>query len=238
VVDAAHALAATCRCLSEDLGYSHEECDRPSDELRPHPVLADFLAKRRGNPIGQEVIQELAPKVIAYSLHAGRWRGATWHHEALAVVWLLAAAIHRADSARDAYPYFARLQRDGRLLPTREDIARVIRQRALTFARSLAADVPAIRQHAIAHPDQIQDVVLGGRVQIRVLYESGEPAFLTVAISSRLLPGSLVLPPTWELQVLAAFFPRSSLEGIFYAYDIGGQPLRPDERGYYDAAGA
>jgi hypothetical protein len=236
VGDAVHALAATCRCLGEDLGFPPEECDRPLDELRSHPVLADFMAKRQGTPIGQEVIQELAPKLIAYSLHAGRWRGATWHHEALGVVWLLAAAIHRADSARDSYPYFARLQRDGRLLPTREDIARVIHQRALTFAHSLVKDVPAIRRQAVAHPDRVQDVVLGGRVQLRVLYEPGEPAFLTVAVSSRLLPGALLLPGAWEMQLLAAFFPKSSLGNISYADDIGGQPLRPDERGYYDMA--
>jgi hypothetical protein len=234
VTDASYALAATRRCLVDDLGFSGEDCDRSLDELRSHRVIADFLIKRPVSPTGQEVIQELAPKLIAYSLHAGRYRAATWYHEALAVVWLLAAAIHRADSARDAYPYFARLQRDGKLLPTRADIARVVGERALTFARSLVHEVPALRHQAIAQPHQVNEAILGGRVRVRLLYESGDPAFLIVAISSRLLPGILVLPAQWEMQLLAAFFPKSSLESICYTDTIGGQPLRPDERGYYD----
>ena len=63
--DASYALAATRRCLVDDFGFSGEECDRSLDELRSHRVIADFLTKRQVGPIGQEVIQELAPKLIA-----------------------------------------------------------------------------------------------------------------------------------------------------------------------------
>ena len=96
--DATYALAVTRRCLIDDLGFSREDSERSLDELRHRPVIADFLTKRQVSPAGQEVIQELAPKLIAYSLHKGRYRAATWYHEALAVVWLLAAALHRTDS--------------------------------------------------------------------------------------------------------------------------------------------
>lgn len=40
-------LSATCRCLTEDLGLSHEMCDRPISEfIAAHQVIADFVKKR------------------------------------------------------------------------------------------------------------------------------------------------------------------------------------------------
>lgn len=227
-----HALAATCRCLQEDLGFTPTDCERPIEDLSSHQVILSFIEKRRQSPIGQETIRELAPKLIAYSLHSGRYRCATWHHEELGMVWLLAAAIHRDDSAQDAYRYFAQLQRDRRILPTREDISRVVRARASTFATSLLEDIPRLRRTALAQPGRIHDATIGGRVRIRFALESGDPAILTVAISERLLPGTLALPPRWEIQLLAAFFPNASFEGLSYTGEISGQPISSGEHGY------
>lgn len=231
----ANTLSATCRSLREDLGFHADDCELPIEDLATNQFIASFIEKRRSSPVGQEIIQELAPRLIAYSLHVGRYRAATWHHETLAVVWLLAAAIHRDDSPRDAYHYFAQLQRAGRILPSRDDIGRILRDRAASFARSLLEDIPRLRHEAQRHPNEVHEAIIGGRVRMRIAYEPGDPAFLTVAISERLLPGALALPAQWRVQILAAFFPDSSFENLSYTNEIGGHRLSHDEHGYYDA---
>lgn len=164
--DPAWTLGATCRCLTEDLGLAPEACNRPITELvDAHQVIADFVKKRGAHPIGTETISALLPQLVAYSLHSGRYRAATWHHEAAGIVWLLAARRHEQGSADDSYPYFEQLLRTGRLLPTRADVERVVDQRRPTFARALLDDVPRMRRAALDHPGQIQDDVIGGRVR-------------------------------------------------------------------------
>ncbi len=229
----AWTLSATCRCLTEDLGLAPEACDRPIvDLVGAHQVIADFVERRSAHPIGTETIQALLPTLVAYSLHSGRYRAATWHHEAAGIVWLLAARWHEQGSADDSYPYFEQLLRNGRLLPTRADVERVVDQRRPTFARALSDDVPCLRQRAIAHPGQIEEDVIGGRVCVRVAFENGASGILYVAITRRLLPGALPLPAEWDIQLLAAFFPGVPLEDIEYIDEIAGYNLRTDEVAY------
>jgi hypothetical protein len=52
------------------------------------------------------------------------------------------------------------------------------------------------------------------------------------AITRRLLPGTLPLPPQWDIQLLAAFFPGLPLEDIAYIDEIAGHTLKPDEVSY------
>jgi hypothetical protein len=229
----AFTLSATCRCLTEDLGLAPEACDRPITELvDAHRVIADFVKKRGGHPVGNETINALLPTLIAYSLHSGRYRAATWHHDTAGIVWLLAAHRHEQGSVDDAYPYFEQLLRTRRLLPTREDVERVVDQRRPTFARALFDDVPPILQAALTHPGQIQEEVVGGRVRVRVAFENGASGILYVAITRRLLPGTVPLPPEWDIQLLAAFFPGIQLDDIEYSDAIAGHNLRPDEGAY------
>lgn len=232
--DPSHSLAATCRCLTDDLDLGHDDCARPVDEL-DHPVVRDFVDKRRDHPIGQEIIQALAPSLQAYSLHSGRYRGATWHQEELAVVWLLAAALHRADDARDAYAHFARLHRAGRLLPDRDDMARQLLRRAVSFATSLVNEVPSIRDRAIDQPGRVHAGTIGGRVAVRVFCESGDPPLLSVAVSQRLRPGALSLPPEWLIQLIAAFFPSAGIEQLEATSELAPDvPLVADEVCFQD----
>jgi len=145
-------LAATCRCLTEDLSFPPADCERPITELAGrHQVVADFIKKRTGSPIGTEppIRSLLRKKVSAYSLHGGRYRAATWHHEKAGTVWLLAARWHEQGSPDDSYPSFESLLDAGRLLPTREDVARVVESRRLTFERALIDQVPGIRAEAL-----------------------------------------------------------------------------------------
>ncbi len=234
--DQAWALGATCRCLTEDLTLGAEVCAVSITELAARPaapqVLADFVKKRGAHPIGSETINALLPTLVAYSLHSGRYRAATWHHEPAAIVWLLAVGWHEAGSADDAYPYFARLLRDKRLLPTREDVERVVSRRQVTFERSLLTEVPRLRQAARDDAGAIQEGVIGGRIRVRVGFERGDPGLLYVAITQRLLPGDLPLPAEWLIQVLAAFFSGVPLEDVDYVDEIVGRDLRADEAGF------
>jgi hypothetical protein len=227
---AAWTLSATCRCLTEDLGLGSEACDRPIPELvDAHQVIADFVKKRGAHPIGNETLNALLPKLVAYSLHSGRYRAATWHHEAAGIVWLLAARWHEQGSEDDSYPYLEHLLRSGRLLPTRADVERLVDQRRPTFARALQEDVPLVRRGALDHPGDIQEEVIGGRVRVRVAFENDTSGILYVAITRRLLPGTLPLPPAWDVQLLAAFFSGVPLEDIEYIDQIAGCALRPGE---------
>ena len=229
----AWTLSTTCRCLTEDLGLAAEACDRPITELvDAHQVITDFVKRRGAHPIGTETIQALLPTLVAYSLHSGRYRAATWHHEGAGIVWLLAARWHEQGSVDDSYPYFERLLRNGQLLPTRADVQRVVDQRRPTFARALFDEVPRIRQRAVEHPGRIQEGVIGGRVRVRVAFENGVSGILYVAITRRLFPGALPLPAEWDIQLLAAFFPGVPLEDIEYIDEIAGHNLRPDEVAY------
>ena len=141
VPDAPYELAATCRCLTDDLAHPREECLLPLDDV-DDPVVNEFRRRRRDAPTGQEIIQTLSPEFIAYSLHVGRWRAATWHHARAGIVWLLAAAIHRSDDREaDAYVFFRQLFDRGRLAPTEDDVRRALGQRARNFAATLVRDL-------------------------------------------------------------------------------------------------
>lgn len=226
------ALAATCRCLVEDFDLLPADCQCPITELAArHQVIADFIKKRSDSPIGTEPpIRSLLPKkVSAYSLHSGRYRGATWYHEKAAIVWLLAARWHEQGSPEDSYPYFERLLDAGRLLPVREDVIRVVESRRLTFERALIEQVPTVRSEALEQPGEVHDAVIGGRVRVRAVYENGETGILSVAIANRLLPGMMQVPPEWLVQILAAFFPGVPLAEIEYTNELAGKAVRPDE---------
>jgi hypothetical protein len=109
----------TRRCLTDDLGLPADSVDVPIDEhASSNDVIAAFRDRRAemGSP-GQEPIRSLLPEVVAFSLHVGRRRGATWHHREAGVIWLLAVGYHREGHVDDAYAYFARLKAAGRLLP-------------------------------------------------------------------------------------------------------------------------
>ncbi len=82
----------TRRCLTDDLGLPADSVDLPIDDLaNASDVIAAFRDRRAGmGSPGQEPIRSLLPDVVAFSLHVGRRRGATWHHREAGVIWLLA----------------------------------------------------------------------------------------------------------------------------------------------------
>jgi hypothetical protein len=130
----------TRRCLTDDLGLPADSVDRTIDELASASgVIAAFRDRRAEmGSAGQEPIRSLLPEVVAFSLHVGRRRGATWHHQEAGVIWLLAVGYHREGHVDDAYAHFARLKAAGRLLPDRDDMLALVRSQAPTLARQPA----------------------------------------------------------------------------------------------------
>ncbi len=222
-------LAVTCRCLTDDLDFLHEDCDRPVEELIDNPVIEDFVERRSERPIGSEAVQALLPGLVAFSLHSGRYRGATWYDRDGGAVWLLAVELHREGSRHDAYPYFERLHQANRLLPTRGDVERMVRGRSPTFKRVLLQELPWLRRTALGEPNTMHEMILGGRIPVRAIFENGDAGLLFFGITPQLLPGSVRLPVTWLVDILAAFFPDTPPEEIGYVPDLAGRPLREGE---------
>jgi hypothetical protein len=217
------------------LEFQATELEASLEELaQRHPIIRAFVQQRGQLPTGQEAIQGLTSKIIAFSLHAGEFRGITWHHERAAVVWLLAARFHRSGKPEDAYPHFRDLDAKGRLLPAREDLEALTRGQAETLARSLLYDVPRLRREADSQPGTVVEGVVGGRIGVRLVQEAWDRPMLTVAISLRIIPGEMLLPPEWLISVAAAFFPELDANQLAVAFDLGGRPIRPDEVAFCD----
>lgn len=233
--DEAPILRVTHRCLIEDLNFGPRDVDLSLDELAAaNKLIEAFRDQRSQLPIGQETLQGLTSKIVAYSLHSGQHRGLTWHQENRGVVWLLGARFHRSGKPDDAYPHFRQLDAANLLLPTRADLLSVVHARARSFAESLLGEVPAIRAEAIAQPKRVVSAVIGGRVAVRVVHEPGDPSVLTVGISYRMRPGATALPTNWLMAVAAAFLPHTETEALSAASDLGGYPLLDDETAFCD----
>jgi hypothetical protein len=228
-------LRVTKRCLTEDLGVNTAALDLPverqADEI---PIVRAFVERRSQRPVGQEIITGLTSKIVAFSLHSGEDRGATWHDEEAGIVWLLAARFHRSGKPEDAYPYFRELDAINRLLPTADDYVALARSIAPTLAKSLLEEVPGIKDEALSNPEVVVEARLGGRIGVRLVYEGPEPYILTVAISQHLRPGELEIPADWLAMVAAAFFQLTPFERLEMTSDLGGDQLRSDEIGFCD----
>lgn len=228
----------TRRCITEDLGLPAESVDLTIDELASRDELVAAFRDRRTavGSAGQEPIRSLLPEIVAFSLHVGRRRGATWHHREAGVIWLLAAGYHREGHVDDAYAYFERLKAAGQLLPDRDDLLAYVRSQAPTLARSLLSEAPALAATARDRPGAVHAGMIGGRIPVRVVYEDADPPMFTVAISQRLFPGEMRVPADWLLRVAAAFLPDTPPERLSLASDLAGQALQPDEVAFCDFA--
>lgn len=220
----------TRRCLRDDLGFADADATRPLTELATkNPLLKAFLERRAQNPEGQEAIQGLTSRIVAYSLHSGNDRGITWHHGKAGIVWLLAARFHRSGQRGDAYPFFIQLDKDDQLLPTLDDYKDFTHANAANLAESILSEVPPLRERARSSPGEIQQELIGGRVRVRLVFEDGDEPMLTVAISQRLRPGETQVPPDWQIRIAAAFLPGTLPTDLSFASDLAGDPLEDDE---------
>ena len=161
-------LRATMRCLIDDLDYDDEVGGRPVEQLE-HRVIRAFVEKRSQNPVGVEKVEPLVSNVEVYTLHAGRWRGATWHDEEERIVWLLAARLHRSGERGDAYPYFKALDAAERLLPTQEDYELAFTLREAELPAGLYGAAQKTLHEARRTPRQDVRYVIGDTFTVSVV---------------------------------------------------------------------
>lgn len=86
----------------------------PEDALS---IIDKFVEARSHAPEAGDLINDLVERPC-YSLHAGRYRAATWYDTQRDIVWLLAAGLHRSGDRGDFYGIAAGHERADRLYPT------------------------------------------------------------------------------------------------------------------------
>jgi hypothetical protein len=216
--------------LTEDLG---QPADAPSDATANadrHPLVRAFVVERGQTTHGPDPLKcawEMGAPV--FTIHHGTSRGATWHHEALNVVWLLGIA--------DAhnYDHLCDLAASDRLMPVAVDVERFVADHAPTFARALIEEVPALIELARGNAGQIVEGLVAGTVPVRLRMDpDGDAPLLTVAIDQRLRPEGLRLPSGWLVRLATAFFPETPFEQFSWVNDLGDQPLRDSEVAFCD----
>ncbi len=225
-------LRVTVRCLDEDLdGTTASDAERPVEDLEPQ-LVQKFVSMRSQDPKGVEKVQPLQNASEVYTLHAGRWRGATWHDRDNDAVWLLAGRFHRSGAADDAYPHFKALDADGRLLPTAEDYELLFSIQARSFIDDVMEKGPTIIEEAYRRsPAEVEAVVGTVPVSVAVVVEDGmEFVYLGVMMSGWTDDGPEP-PANWTTILWAAFFPwvTDPVTEIGMENEIAGRPAKDGE---------
>jgi hypothetical protein len=219
--------AATERCVDKDLELPASVAAlAPAEQRTRHQLLDAFYQRRSESPIGQETVENLQAAIVAYSLHAGRWRGLTWHERDMAIVWLLAGRYHRSGERDDSYPHFRRLSKT-QLLPTEQDYERVFERESVTFAEQVLDDVRALLQRCADSPGTIIEGRISQRIGARAVRDA--EGKLQVALDRRLYPGEESVPGEWLMIVLAGFFPSTAFEHVVWRQDLAGASVSSSE---------
>ncbi len=142
--------------MRKDLELKHLVDVPPDEQREAHQQLGKFYDKLAASPQGQETVENLQANIVAYSLHAGRWRSLTWHDVPSAIVWLLAGRYHRSGHSDDSYPHFRGLAKQD-LLPTETDYERVFEREGPSFAAAVAADVEKLLDRGRSRRGEIVD---------------------------------------------------------------------------------
>lgn len=228
-------LRVTIRCLDEDLeGTTAEDANRPVGML-DNDVVRKFISMRSQDPKGVEKVQPLEHASEVYTLHAGEWRGATWHDREHDTVWLLAGRFHRSGRADDAYPYFKGLDAGRRLLPTAEDYELLFSVQAEAFVDEVMEKAPRLLEEARRRsPAEVQAVVGTVPISVAIVIEDEiEFVYLAIMMSGWTDAGPEP-PPNWTTILWAAFFPwvTDVIEEIGYENEIAGRPAKDGEMIY------
>ena len=209
-----HFLRITLRCLTGDINCRREDAYRPVEDL-DHEVCKAFIAKRSQSPVGTDKVQPLNSNVQVYTLHAGRWRGVTWHDQEEDIVWLLGCRFHRSGEREDAYPFFKDLDAAERLLPTEEDYLIHFDLQERELPARLQEVAQEILERARRRRGEELREVIGGTFPVSVVVErENELEQVWVAVSQRLLGGEIQPPPEWLRFIVAAFFPDAPFDAL------------------------
>jgi hypothetical protein len=223
-------LAVTGRCRKDDLDERRPlSIDKLSER---HKIVRKFVSLRGERAEGQEIVRSIRAAVPIWSLHWGRMRAATCEDRGYDVVWLLAAATHRAGDRSDAYEHFERLHSQQRLLPTADDYTALIKERNAEIVPRLVERAAAILEAARHEPETPQTTLLPDGVTLSVFVENvgavdhaaDMPGIeeITVAI------GTEGLKEGWLPLVLSVLAPTTEQANWEYCDDFPGRG--PDRR--------
>lgn len=225
-------LRVTIRCLDRDLeGTTTADAERPVEEI-DNELVRKFVSLRSQDPKGVEKVQPLASSADVYTLHATRWRGATWHDRDHDAVWLLAGRFHESGKLDDAYPYFKALDDVGDLFPTEDDYELLLSLLVVSFVDDVMDKADGIMDEARRRsPAEVEAVVGRVPISVAVVIEDGiEFVYLAVMMSGWTEDGPEP-PANWTTILWAVFFPwvADIVEEIGYENDIVGRQAKEGE---------
>lgn len=189
---------------------------RPAEEIADqHRLIAAFVNQRSQRAEGQEAIQLPSSKATAFSLHAERWRGLTWHEEELDIVWLLGAGYHRSGDRGDVYAELKGRDAADELFPTEQDYLDLEPDPA-NYVEAVSRDAPRLMEEAAANLGAEVTGDLAGALDVSVLVREVD-GIREVWIAFSMPPKAQVPPyPEWLLVALAALLPEADHADLQY----------------------
>lgn len=139
-------LRITGRCLEEDLNASAEA---DFEAVRGLEIVKAFVGECAEKANGTRQVSPLRCGQEIWVLARGNdHRGATLHRPDQQVLWLLAYARHRSGQSDDFFPFCKELDKQERLLPTKDDYKRMVVERDRRFVDAVRVEAPLILREA------------------------------------------------------------------------------------------
>lgn len=190
-------------------------------------------------PTGNEATNLPTSSQTAFNLHAGRYRGLTWHDETDDVVWLFGCGWHESGSIVDAYEYLKNLDVSDTLLPTQTDYRLFYTWRETTGVTDFAGLIqevrregPRIREMAEGNPGIVQESHVANAIWVSVLVtedEHEDHTYRSYQVRLKMpptRPGVLPSNNSWQMQLAPAFLPYDSeISDWQWAFDEGSYTI-------------
>lgn len=153
-----------------------------------------------------------------------RDRGGTWFEAKRDIVWLLAAGHHESGSPDDFFPYCRKLDKAGRLAPSKSDYKSLFEDQDARFAARILIEAPLLRKEAEQADGEVSGTI-GGRFGVAVAIEVADDLReMTVAFDLR-----SVGVQTYIVAILGALEAGADWE---YADRMPGRDLRHYETAF------
>jgi hypothetical protein len=154
-------LRITGRCLEEDLA---RPADAAFENVAGLEIVKALVSERSSRTESTRRVSPLSSGHDIWVLARGHeHRGGTFFDQEARVVWLVAYGRHRSGSKDDFFPYCKDLDREDRLLPTKDDYERLLRDRDTRFARTVSVEAPLLLKRAREERGE-QRAKLGGEL--------------------------------------------------------------------------
>jgi len=173
----------TLRCLTDDFELPIPPLSVDLSDT-DHVLMVEARRVAPTSPTGQKRILSIAHPLV-YRLRHSRWRGATWAEPKTDRFWVLGGAFREEGDDDDAYEYFKGLHDAGKLLPTDDDDLRDRAERASRLLREAQQTASETIGQARAQMGTNVEVVLDGRVDLRLHAPSPDELWIAISIKTR-----------------------------------------------------